>query len=59
MVGQAEIVVGAKIDDLALGHANGRTLRALQQTLVLIQTALTNVVELLEECLTKVETTHV
>src|SRR5439155_12657980 len=39
MTGQAEIVIGAEVDDLASGHADGRALRSLQLPLTLVKAA--------------------
>ena len=46
MVGQAEIVVGAEVDDLAAGDADGRALRPLELALALVEALGLEVVEL-------------
>src|SRR5262249_28031280 len=58
VIGQAEVVVGAEVDDVATVGADGSALRRLQLALALVQPAGAEVLELRAQYLTQVGVAH-
>src|SRR5579885_1341014 len=58
MAREAEIIVRAEVDHLAAGHADRRSLRALDHALAFVKAALLNVVELLVQDLPDLNVAH-
>jgi hypothetical protein len=58
MVRQAEIVVGAKVDDIAAADLDGRALRALQLAFTLVEPLGLELVELGAQMIAQALLTH-